>query len=282
MTDPEVRRTGLRGLGDLSRAAAGRWGNEPRLRTSLLVWLAAGVVVCPAFAGFVGVLHGSGALVLTAIGLAWWTLVGAVVTLCVPLLITPEGARVGYLGIPNGLSALRAWLVCPLLMCALLSTTDHVGFYLWCSIGFLAGCLDFVDGFVARSIGPVTALGKAIDPAGDATYFAAAAIGDYALGIVPGWLAILLLVRYLGPLLLSAPVLLLFRRRPEVVHTRAGRMNTGFTGGILTILLFVRLFNGPVNTVALVLSIPTLLPTTLLHFVELWRRVESAPVAAAG
>ena len=61
--------------------------------------------------------------------------------------------------------------------------------------------LDAVDGIVARRYGPVTVLGKAMDPFGDALFFLAAALGCYLLGIVPLWLAALIAFRYAAPVL---------------------------------------------------------------------------------
>jgi len=58
-------------------------------------------------------------------------------------------------------------------------------------------------GFIARRYGPVTVLGKAMDPFGDALYFVVGAIGSWALGIVPLWLAVLIVARYSGPVVLT-------------------------------------------------------------------------------
>ena len=141
-----------------------------------------------------------------------------------------------------------------------------------------SGLLDAVDGFIARRYGPVTVLGKAMDPFGDALYFVVGAIGSLALGIVPLWLAVLIVVRYAGPAMLT-PVVLLTGRRPELVHTVWGRRNTGLTGIVLFILYWVRLFGGPVDIVALVIGIPTLVPTALVHFAALFQRVAASPRA---
>jgi len=99
-----------------------------------------------------------------------------------------------------------------------LSLPGRLGLALWGSIGGSVGLLDAVDGFIARRYGPVTVLGKAMDPFGDAIYFVVGAIGSWALGIVPLWLTLLIVVRYSGPVLLT-PIVLLTGRRPELVHT---------------------------------------------------------------
>ena len=124
------------------------------------------------------------------------------------------------------------------------------------------GLLDAVDGFIARRYGPVTVLGKAMDPFGDALYFVVGAIGSCALGILPLWLAILIVVRYAGPVVLT-PIVLLTGRRPELVYTVWGRRNTLLTGIVIFALYWVRLFSGPVDVIALIIALPTLVPTAL-------------------
>jgi phosphatidylglycerophosphate synthase len=117
-----------------------------------------------------------------------------------------------------------------------------------------------------------------MDPFGDALYFVVGAIGSCALGIVPLWLAVLIVARYAGPVVLT-PLVLLTGRRPELVYTVWGRRNTLLTGIVLFALYWVRLFAGPVDIVALIIALPTLVPTALLHFVALFRRVAAAPRA---
>jgi phosphatidylglycerophosphate synthase len=117
-----------------------------------------------------------------------------------------------------------------------------------------------------------------MDPFGDAMYFVVGAIGSWALGIVPLWLTLLIVVRYAGPVLLT-PIVLLTGRRPELVHTVWGRRNTLLIGIVLFILYWVRLLGGPTDIVALIIALPTLVPTALLHFVALYQRVAASPRA---
>jgi phosphatidylglycerophosphate synthase len=116
-----------------------------------------------------------------------------------------------------------------------------------------------------------------MDPASDCLFFMMAAIGNVFLGILPLWLAIVILVRFAGPLL-ATPIVFLLHRRPELTHTRWGRWNTGATGMVIFILMWVRIFDGPVGLVAPVIALPTLIPSTLLHFYSLWVRARQAPV----
>ena len=273
---PAVARSpaGLRGLtgeaATLLRASAG-------LRRSLAAWLAFGLILTEGFTAALAVLHGTGALLPLALGAAgWWALVGLFLVGGAPLLTTPDGFRIERYGVPNGLSATRAWICFPLILCATLSLPGRLGLYLWCSVGGSAGMLDFVDGYIARRYGPVTALGKALDPAMDVLFFAMAAVGNWLLGIVPGWLAAGILIRYLGPFLVT-PFIFLAGKRPELVHTVWGRRNTAGIGLVLFILMIVRLAGGPLNAVALGIAPVLLLPTFLLHCLALVRRITEAP-----
>lgn len=215
---------------------------------------------------------------LAALAGGWWLLIAAVVAGGAAMLTTPDGAVVDRYGVPNGLTALRAWLCLSLLLVALLPPPGRLALALWAGVGGAVGLLDAVDGFIARRLGPVTQLGKAMDPLMDALFFLAAAVGCYALGITPLWLSALIVFRYAAPVLVT-PIVFLARRRPELVHTRWGRRNTLLTGVVFFVLFWVRLAGGPVWLAALCAALPTLVPTMLLHFVALARRVAAAPLA---
>lgn len=272
-------RGGVRGLVLLYGDAVARLRRSAGLRRSLVVWLLIGLVFTAAFDVVLGTTRGDGLATAVIGGAAWWLVIAAVMVGGIPLLRRPDGSEVEYFGVPNGLTALRAWACQPLLLCALWSFPYNLGFILWCSAGGTIGMLDFVDGIIARRIGPITELGKAIDPAMDALFFSMAGVGSVILGIWPAWLAWLTLVRYLGPLALT-PLVFLAGKRPELVHTVWGRRNTAATGLVLFVLMWVRIFNGPVGVVALLVGIPLLVPMMLLHFASLMQRVIRSPRAA--
>lgn len=268
---------GLRGL--VGESLALLRGSAP-LRRSLVFWLVVGLALSEGFTIALAVLHDSGTVVPFALGAAAsWLVASLFLVFGAPLLKTPDGRRVDRYGIPNGISAIRAWLCFPLVMCAAISLPGSLGLYLWCAVGGSTGMLDFVDGYIARRFGPITALGKAIDPAMDAVFFAMAAVGNWLLGIAPGWLAAGILFRYLGPFLVT-PFVFLAGKRPELVHTVWGRRNTAAIGLVLFVLMIVRLTGGPVNTAALVIAPLLLLPTFVLHSIALVRRMVEAPRVA--
>ena len=215
--------------------------------------------------------------VVVAAMVVWWALITAVIVGGAAMLTRPSGEPVDVYGVPNGLTALRAYLCLPLLLVALLSLPGRLALALWGACGGVVGLLDAADGWIARRFGPVTALGKALDPFMDALFFITAAIGSLSLRMMPLWLTALILFRYAAPVL-ATPLVFLSGRRPELVHTLWGRRNTVLTGVVLFTLLLVRIAGGPVDVAALWAALPTLVPTMLLHFGALGERAAAAPV----
>jgi phosphatidylglycerophosphate synthase len=275
-----VRGSSRAGLGNLVSEAFALLGASRRLRRSLYLWVGIGLVLTEGFTIPVAALHDSASIVPLGLGAAGaWAVASLFLVGGTPLLRTADGTRVDHYGLPNGISAIRAWLSFPLMLCAVLTLPGSLSLYLWCSVGGAAGMLDFVDGYVARRFGPLTELGKALDPAMDVLFFGLAAVGGWLVGVAPGWLAAGILIRYFGPFLLT-PFIFLAGRRPELVHTVWGRRNTAAIGLVLFILMIVRLAAGPVNTVALIIAPPLLLPTLVLHSIALVRRTAEAPRVA--
>lgn len=271
--------SGVRGLAALYAEALRLLRASPRLRASLAFWLALGLVFTEGFAVGVAQLVSPRAALLAALGaLAWWAFIGGVLVGGASLLIThPEGRHIEVYGLPNGLTALRAWSTLPLLLCAALPLRGELSLVLWCSLGGPLAMLDAVDGIIARRVGPLTALGRALDPAGDALFFSMGAVGAGLVGIAPWWLTGLILLRYVGPLV-ATPLVFLSGRRPELAHTVWGRRNTAGVGFALFVCMWVRIAHGPVGAVALGLGIPLVGLTMLLYVTDLVRRTREAPV----
>ncbi len=269
---------GLRAFAGFCADSAGRLRHSPSLRRSLALWLVIGLLGTEALSLAVAGLHGGGWATASLGTVGWWALIALVMAGGAAMLERPDGVAVEAYGVPNGLSALRAWFCLPLLLCATWSLPGRLGFVLWVTVGGAVGMLDFVDGFVARRFGPVTKLGKAIDPAMDVLFFSVGAVGSAHLGILTWWLAALILFRYLAPLLLT-PVVFLLGRRPELVHTVWGRRSTALIGLVLIISMLVHVAGGPVALIDAAVGLPLLVPTCLLHFAALVRRVAGAPAA---
>lgn len=252
--------------------------SSKRLQRSLVLWSLIGLAMGEGFTIGVALVHGAGVVVPAVIAtLVWWVVILVFVVGGAALLDTPEGTPLDHYGIPNGLSAIRAWMCVPILFIAIFSLPGKLALILWAGVGGAVGLLDAVDGFLARRVGPISVLGKAIDPFGDALFFVFGSVGSYLLGIFPVWLLALVVFRYAGPVLLT-PFVLLSGRRPELVYTVWGRRNTFATGVVLFVLFWVRVANGPVDVVALAVAVPTLVPSAILHFIALAQRVFNAPI----
>ena len=273
--------TGPRALLALYAEALRLLRASPRLRRSLAFWLSLGLLFTLGFAVGVAQLVSPRAALLAALAaLGWWAFIGTVLLGGATLLIThPEGRRIEVYGVPNGITAIRAWSTLPLLLCAALPLPGDLSLVLWCSIGGPLAMLDAVDGLIARRVGPLTALGRALDPAGDALFFSMGAVGAGLVGIAPWWLTALILLRYVGPLL-ATPLVFLSGRRPELAHTVWGRRNTAGVGLVLFVCMWVRIAHGPVDAVALAVGIPLVGLTMLLYVADLVRRTREAPTAA--
>jgi cardiolipin synthase len=265
------------GFSSLLAEARSRFGRSIGLRRSLSTWVCVGLVLSEAYAAAVGLIARSHPVALTTIlTAAWWIVVSLVFAAGAAMLESPSGEPVERYGVPNGLTGVRAWFCMPVLLTALLNLSGREGLALFAGVGGAAGMLDAVDGFVARRFGPVTKLGKALDPLMDALFFVVAAVGCYALAIMPLWLTALIVFRYAAPVLFT-PFVFLAGKRPELVHTTWGRRNTTLTGVVLFTLFWVRVANGPVWIAALATAIPLLVPTLVLHLIALLGRVRSAP-----
>ncbi|MCJ7726468.1 MAG: CDP-alcohol phosphatidyltransferase family protein [Acidimicrobiia bacterium] len=93
--------------------------------------------------------------------------------------------------IPNLISAIRIAGV-PVFLWLLLGADDPAtaGWVL-----LAVGSTDWLDGFLARRLNQVSELGKMLDPIADRLAIVAALIGGWIAGVLPWWVALLLLVR---------------------------------------------------------------------------------------
>lgn len=173
-------------------ASLRRSGDDARRRPDLareaLVWSAAGALLW------------AGAIALdprAAWGLAWWALVATMLWWHLGMVEGPGGERRAGLGVANALTLARAWLVPALPLVA--------GAPWAFAVLFGAGALaDAADGPVARRRGEETRLGAQADGAVDTALALSAAWTAAAQGWLPGWVAVLVTVRYIAPPLLIA------------------------------------------------------------------------------
>lgn len=116
--------------------------------------------------------------------------------------------------IPNGLSMARLVGVPVFLWLVLGPEAD------WWAVAILvfAGVSDWLDGKLARALNQTSRIGALLDPAADRLYILATLVGLVARGIIPLWLAVVLVAREVFITLLMVFVLRPLGYGPLPVH----------------------------------------------------------------
>jgi cardiolipin synthase len=83
---------------------------------------------------------------------------------------------------------------------------------------------DWVDGYLARRLGQVSKLGKALDPVADRLMIASAVIAGLVAEIVPQWIGILLIAREIYMAIIA--LFLVFRGAGTLEVRRLGKLAT--------------------------------------------------------
>lgn len=87
---------------------------------------------------------------------------------------------------------------------------------------------DWVDGYLARRLGQVSKLGKALDPVADRLMIASAVIAGLIAGIVPQWIGILLIAREVYMAIVTV----------FLVVRGAGTLEVRWLGKVATLLVY--------------------------------------------
>lgn len=218
----------------------------------------------------------AGGIFHLALGLAWvfgagppgpaWLLVAWFVAVALVGSFIPGAA--------NQISLTRAHLAAPALAYSL--APGRLG--LIAVVVAIAGLSDLVDGTIARRLARPSSLGGALDPVVDGVFMGAVALGLAAGGAFPPWLALVVVTRYLVPVL-AGGVLIALGRQPELRHTLTGQVSTTL---ILILLGGISLFrgldqdsSGLVSAGEVVISIST--AATFAHLAWASRRPVAAP-----
>lgn len=114
--------------------------------------------------------------------------------------------------LPNILSSIRLALV-PVFL--LLLMEEHYAVAL--IVLAIAGITDYLDGYFARRLNQITRLGQLLDPAADRLYIFSTLVGLSITGLIPWWLAALIISRDVL-LLVGYPVLANQGYGPLPVH----------------------------------------------------------------
>jgi len=267
-------------MGRLFTGAADRWGGSRSLRVSMTLWSGLGLALSLGAGASAGALGGRLALGLIS-GAAWWAATTACLFGGMSLLLRyPDQNPVDRFGVPNGITAIRAYLSLPVVLYAALPPVG-LARVLVLVIAAPIAALDSLDGYIARRAGPLTVLGRAIDPIMDTVFFSLCAVACLVVGFIPLWLMVLILARYGLP---GVGFLLLYpwlRRRPALVATRFGKINTVASAVTIGVSSLLVLAGGPDWQTDIALG-AVLAATTLGHFVTLWRRTFPSAVQQSG
>ncbi len=127
------------------------------------------------------------------------------------------------IGPANIITLFRGWTAVPILLIAIYSPRPTIT---WVALCLLAGVTDLVDGTVAQRLGQESRLGRLLDPVLDACFFSAAAFSLSRWGLLPGWLAALVTLRYFAPVVGGLVLLFVLGRSLPVRHTPWGQRST--------------------------------------------------------
>jgi cardiolipin synthase len=176
-------------------------------------------------------------------------------------------------GIANQVTLARAYLAAPALAYSL--SPGHLGPL--AVVLAIAGLTDLVDGTIARRFGSYSTLGGGLDPVVDGVLLGAVAVGLVSSGVIPLWLAVVIVMRYLLPAV-GGLLLISMHRRPELRHTLSGQISTALIIVLIGGICLFRFFNQDASNV--VTGAEIVLPiATVATFVHLgW--VASKPVPA--
>jgi CDP-diacylglycerol--glycerol-3-phosphate 3-phosphatidyltransferase len=254
----------------LFAAAGERWRRSNSLRFSFGLWGGFGLALtlgAGISAGTLGDRPWQGLLAAAA----WWVITTVCLFAGISLLRRyPEQSPVERFGIPNGLTAIRAYLSLPVVLYAAMPPLGLARVLVLTIAAPIAG-LDAADGFIARRAGPLTVLGRAIDPIMDTVFFSLVAVACLMVGFIPLWLAVLVMARYGLPALGFLLLYPWLRHRPALVATTFGKVNTLASAIALAASSLLVLSGGPAWQADIGFG-AVLAATAVGHFAILWRR----------
>ena len=115
----------------------------------------------------------------------------------------------------------------------------------------LASITDYLDGYMARTRGMVSTLGKILDPLADKLLVASTLIMLTALGFIPGWIACIIVGRELAVTGLRC---VLIENSQDVAASPLGKYKTGFQiAAIIPLILHYPYLGIDFNTIGTVL-----------------------------
>ncbi len=160
----------------------------------------------------------------------------------------------------NKITVLRIILV-PVFMVLL-----YLGQTYWALAVYIVACLsDFVDGKIARKYNQITDFGKFMDPLADKMLVLAAMCYFVEVGLIPGWVVAVVLLREFG---VSGLRLLAVEQGIVIAAAWSGKIKTGVTMVALGVLILAGQPWFPAPEVIAVVCWLLILITTLYSGIE--------------
>lgn len=135
---------------------------------------------------------------------------------------------------PNALTVLRILMV-PVFGWLLMTQGGQDSTLRWWALAvfLVAITTDWVDGYLARRQGLITAFGKLMDPIADKALIGTALVGLSVIDLLPWWVTIVILVRELGITLMRFVVI----RRGVIPASKGGKLKTVLQAVGISILI---------------------------------------------
>ena len=172
------------------------------------------------------------------------------------------------MNIPNLLTLFRILLV-PIFVTLLIYGQTFYAFLAF----MIAGVTDALDGFIARVFSQQTVLGAYLDPIADKLLLVTSYIVLAIIGIIPPWLAVLVISRDIF-ILIGVAVLFLNHKSFEIRPTLLGKVSTFFQ--LATVVIALSVAQPPLGLQPFLIgSIYLAAALTLLsgfHYTFLWVR----------
>jgi CDP-diacylglycerol--glycerol-3-phosphate 3-phosphatidyltransferase len=175
--------------------------------------------------------------------------------------VTDTPAKPSNWNLPNAITIVRI-LFAPAFLWLLLADNGADGAQRWISGALFAIGIatDGIDGWIARSRGLVTELGKLLDPIADKVLTGAALVGLSIVGDLWWWVTVVILAREIGITVYRFAVI----RDGVIPASRGGKLKTLFQGLAISLALlpfwtllgdWVHWVNGVLMAIALVLTV---------------------------
>jgi CDP-diacylglycerol--glycerol-3-phosphate 3-phosphatidyltransferase len=174
------------------------------------------------------------------------------------------------MNLPNKITVTRIFLILIFLILSSVGDINDISgdsFAYWCHIAaywlaFVAGCTDFVDGWLARRWKMVTDFGALMDPLADKIFVAATYVMMVYAGTVPAYVAIVIIAR---EFMVTGLRQLAAKKGTVISADNFGKLKTSLQMLIIAVAgaCWTNLFGMDINTIGLWYSITLILVTVI-------------------